>query len=209
MKRTWTLGVLCAALAVAACDPPLDVAPGVQMQDLQGTWYEIAHLPRPTQQGCSNTTATYTSIDKSTMGVTHDCLLPGGSHLTSTAALYSTDPSAQGRMKIDLGGFFGDYDVILMAPDHSWFVVGHPSRQYLWILSRDKHLAQTNIDNALTFAKQDGFDTSKVEYTNQEGTGSIQSGGGGCNASGGQTSTTALGLIALGALALGARRRRA
>ena len=206
-KRLAVLGAV-AALA-AACDPPLDVAPGVQMQDLQGTWYEIAHLPRPTQQGCSNTTATYTPIDKSTMGVSHVCLLPTGDHLTSTASLYATDPSAQARMKIDLGGFFGDYDVITMAADKSWFVVGHPSRQYLWVLSRDKHMAQADLDSALTYAKQDGFDTTKVEYTSQDGTGSIQPSAGGCDASGAPArGATGLGVLVAGALALAARRRK-
>ncbi len=205
------VALLCVALATAACDPPLDVAPDVKLAQLQGTWYEIAHLPRPTEQGCSHTVATYKAIDSSKMGVVHDCVLANGEHLTSTAALYASNPSEQGRLKIDLGGFLGDYDVLYMAPDQSWFVVGHPSRQYLWILARDKHMAQSDIDAALKFASDDGFDTTKIEYTDQDSTPPpAPPPSSGCDAGGAGGAHDGAGLILTmaGLLALTVRRRR-
>ena len=34
----------------------------------------------------------------------------------------------------------GDYDVMALDPDYRWSLVGHPSRDYAWILAREPQL---------------------------------------------------------------------
>ncbi len=205
--RSRLLGAAALALATAACEGPLDTAPYVDQTQLQGTWYEIAHLPRSTQAGCSGTTATYTPIENGRFAVMHQCTLPDGSQLKRDATLYVTGDKSNAKYGIDLGGFIGDYWITEVAPDYRYIVVGHPSRNYLWILARDKHLAQGDLDTILAHEKNEGFDTTKLEYTNQDGGLSPQAPSCSATPALGARSATGAGL-ALGALALLAALRR-
>ncbi len=203
------LGAGALAACVVGCEGPLDTVPYVDTTQLQGTWFEIGHLPRSTQEGCAGTTATYDAIADGRFAVTHECLLPNGQQLKSSATLYVIDQTSNAKLGIDLGGFIGDYWIIDQASDYHYLVVGHPSRQYLWILARDRHMSQTDLDGILARAKQNGFDTSLIEYTNQDGGLSPQSNSG-CSASTAKrTSGGALaGIFALGLVAFLRRRRR-
>jgi apolipoprotein D and lipocalin family protein len=157
-----------ALLGAAGCYAPLDVAPSVDTSQLQGTWYEIGHLPRPTQAGCSNTTATYTpQLENGHFSVIHQCTLAGGTRLTSQAALYVLDTKTNAKLGIDLGGFIGDYWILEVPSDYHYIVVGHPSRDYLWILAKGKQMSAGDLDHVLGLARSRGFDTSQLEYTPQ------------------------------------------
>jgi apolipoprotein D and lipocalin family protein len=163
--------LLTAALAASAtaCYAPLDVAPYVDTTQLTGTWYEIGHLPRPTQNGCSNTTATYAPIaEDGHFSVTHQCTLAGGTVLTSNATLYVMDATTNAKLGIDLGGFIGDYWILEVPSDYHYLVVGHPSRAYFWILSRDKQMTSADLTHVLSLAQASGFDTSLMQWTPQQ-----------------------------------------
>jgi apolipoprotein D and lipocalin family protein len=197
------------AVSAAGCYGPLDTVPYVDTTQLQGTWFEIGHLPRSTQEGCAGTTATYTPTDNGRLAVLHECTLPGGQQLKSQATLYVIDQTTNAKLGIDLGGFIGDYWIIDEASDYRYIVVGHPSRQYMWILSRDRHMAQEDLDTVLANAKAKGFDTSVVEYTNQDG-GTAPQSNSGCSAATSKrvSGGAAFGLGAIGLVALLRRRRK-
>jgi apolipoprotein D and lipocalin family protein len=46
-------------------------------------------------------------------------------------------------------------------------LVGSPSREYLWILSRTPQLDDDIIDMLKSKAEEKGFDTSKMIFTDQ------------------------------------------
>lgn len=213
LRKLLVTGAL--AVSAAGCYGPLDTVPYVDTNQLEGTWFEIGHLPRSTQDGCSGTTATYTPAENGRLAVLHQCTLPGGQQLKSQATLYVIDQTTNAKLGIDLGGFIGDYWIIDEAPDYHYIVVGHPSRQYMWILARDRHMSQEDLDSVLANAKNKGFDTSIVEYTNQDGGPAPQSNSG-CSAtplrardsSRGVSSGAAFGLVAIGLVGLLRRRRK-
>ncbi len=202
--------VLFALLASSACSPPLETVSYVDMTQLEGTWFEIGHLPRTTQEGCSATTATYTATSDGHFAVVNACTLSNGAPLTQAASLYVLDQTTNAKFGIDLGGFIGDYWIIDAADDYRYIVIGHPSRDYLWILARDKHMTTDDLNIVLEHAKNQGFDTSRVEYTNQDGGPDASSGSAGCSASTKRHASggAAFGLAALGVVALLRRRKR-
>ncbi|HEY1959968.1 MAG TPA: lipocalin family protein [Polyangiaceae bacterium] len=202
------LGAVIVASALAGCEGPLDTAPYVDTNQLQGTWYEIARLPRSTQAGCTGTTATYTPISDGHFAVVNHCTLPDGTELQKAATLYVLGDKSNAKYGIDLGGFIGDYWITEVADDYRYIVVGHPSRNYLWILARDKHLATSDLEAIKTHETQNGFDVTKLEYTNQDGGMSPEAAS--CSVGFGSRGPIGVGL-GLGALALvaGLRRRRA
>jgi apolipoprotein D and lipocalin family protein len=164
---------VCSALAVGivlGCrsDPPLEVA-AVELSRFEGKWYEIAKLPRPTQRGCENTTAFYRLKSESELDVVNECVRDGVvTRVTAKAVV--TDPEVPGKLAIDVGAFYGDYWIIDVGDEgqgYDYAVIGHPTRDYLWILSRTPSLPEASLRGILERAEEREFDVSRLEYTKQ------------------------------------------
>jgi apolipoprotein D and lipocalin family protein len=163
MKRH--LLTVCLAVTVGCSHDDLEVATGVQLQRFEGKWYEIAHLPRPTQRDCTATIATYTHQPNGTYTFAHECTLTSGAYYGKTAIAKVPDAQSPAKLTVDFGGYVGDYWILDVAPDYRYAVVGHPSREYLWILSRTPTMTPLDHDAALSTADKKGFETKNLEYT--------------------------------------------
>lgn len=155
-------------VTLSAChtDPPLDVAP-VDLNRFQGKWYEIAKLPRPTESGCQGTTAFYKLRSPTELDVSNECRLDTGGTKSVSASAVVTDPSVPGKLSLDVGGFYGDYWIVAVGEHYEYAVIGHPSRDYLWILSRTPTLPAGTLETAKTIASDKQFDVARLEYTAQ------------------------------------------
>src|SRR5690242_1775415 len=131
---------ICAGLALGGCqsDPPLEVAPSVNLAQLQGKWYEIARLPRMTEADCHGTTAFYTQAPDGSLGLVNQCNVGSATGALQTIAMSATvpDSAVPAKLALNVGGYTGDYWILEVGPNYEYAVVGHPSRLYLWILSR-------------------------------------------------------------------------
>ena len=171
LRRASKLGAFALSAAAACQYAPLDVVDGVDLQRFQGHWYEIARLPRATQIDCAGTTAFYELTSERDLVVTSECAVGGlnGVRRRVKATAKVTHAAVPAKLSVDFGGFFGDYWIIdLDREGYQYAVVGHPTRQYLWILSRDRSLDPLTLAPILERATQKGFDTSKLEYTKQQ-----------------------------------------
>jgi apolipoprotein D and lipocalin family protein len=164
-----------AVLALAACtNAPLDVAPNVDLSKFQGKWYEIARLPRTTQTNCYGTTAFYSAPSSgSAMQFINQCNVGSNEGTLNTVSMSATvpDPSTPAKLALDIGGYSGDYWILEVGPQYEYAVVGHPSRLYLWILSRTPTLDTTTTQTLIAHAQSEQFDTSQLIYTPQPPTG--------------------------------------
>ncbi|MSO58585.1 MAG: hypothetical protein EXQ77_06060 [Thermoleophilia bacterium] len=157
--------LLLLALAAACNRDSLEVAPGVEQQKFLGKWFEIARIPRAVERDCVGTTATYTARADGKLEFVHECTLTDGRYHGATALATVPDAKIPGKMEVDFGGHVGDYWVIDVAPDYRYAAVGHPSRDYLWILSRTSTMPPAELRVVLDGAKAKGFDTTRLEYT--------------------------------------------
>jgi len=136
---------------------------------MQGKWFEIASLPRASQTGCSGTTAEYTlKSDRELLVVNecHDGSLDGPVKRVAARAVVA-DAAVPGKLSLDFGFAFGDYWVIDHGPEYEYLVVGHPTRDYLWILSREKTLPRATLKGVLERAQSRGFPVGILKYTAQ------------------------------------------
>jgi apolipoprotein D and lipocalin family protein len=172
------LGPVVLVLALAAlaggasgCDnePPPDVAPQVDYDRFAGRWYEVAHLPRPTQKDCYGTTAFYERTAADTLRVTHECKLGGfdGPYNGVVNVATVEKASEPAKLSLDVGLFKGDYWVLEVGERYEYAVVGHPSRSYLWVLSRTPQLDEATLQGALERVKAKKFPVDRLEYTPQ------------------------------------------
>jgi apolipoprotein D and lipocalin family protein len=164
------LRLVAAALIAVGCaeHPPLDVAE-VELERFEGGWYEIAKLPRATQSGCTGTVAVYRLNSKSELDVYSECheeALDGPVRRMSARAVV-TDPDEPAKLALDFGGFFGDYWIVDVAPDYRYAAVGHPSRDYLWILARSPVMPDIDFTALAERVRAKGFDVDRLERTLQ------------------------------------------
>src|SRR4029077_14862942 len=60
------------------------------------------------------------------------------------------------------------YLVLDLDPDYQWVAVGHPSRNYGWIMARSQGLADPVYKGILQRLGEQGYDTGKFEKVPQQ-----------------------------------------
>jgi len=133
---------------------------------MEGKWYEIAKLPRATQSDCYATTAFYkTTADG--LDVVNVCHTGGvdGPLKTQSMSARVLDPASPAKLGLDIHGFYGDFWILEVGDDYEYVAIGHPSRAYLWILSRTPKLDPTVMDGLVMRLQSKRFDTARLEYT--------------------------------------------
>jgi apolipoprotein D and lipocalin family protein len=172
MRHALVSLVLTTSLAFSAvgcgADPPLDVASNVDLGRFQGKWYEIARLPRETQTDCYGTTAFYSPGPSGGLQLVHQCNVGSNAGPLQTVAMTAIpNASVPAKLTLDMGAYTGDYWILEVGANYEYAVVGHPSRSYLWILSRTPSLDATTVAGAIKRAQNNQFDTSHLQWTPQ------------------------------------------
>ncbi len=155
--------------------PPLQVVPSVDFSRYSGLWYEIARLPNRFQEKCAaDVTATYSLKGENQLKVVNQCRKKNGK-LTKAegVARRASDEGPNSRLKVRfapawlsfLSFVWGDYQIMELAPDYSYALVGEPSRKYLWILSRTPVMDEATYNKLKDVAATQGFDMSKLIKT--------------------------------------------
>jgi apolipoprotein D and lipocalin family protein len=55
-----------------------------------------------------------------------------------------------------------DYLVLDLAPDYSWTAIGVPNGNYLWIMSRDKKMEKSQLDEILIRLNKAGYPVNDI-----------------------------------------------
>ncbi len=143
----------------------LDVVPHVDLTKYLGKWYEIAHLPTRFQEGCTDTTATYTLANGGSITVLNECRRQGKVKQAKGKAKV-VDKTTNAKLKVTFfWPFSGDYWIIKLGTDYEYAVVGTPNRKYLWILSRTPHMEDTLYTQLLEFVESNGFNVTRLIKT--------------------------------------------
>ena len=153
--------------AIFGQQAPLQTVPHVDLNKYLGKWYDIASFPQRFQKGCTCTTAEYALGKNGTITVTNTCNKEGKMKV-ATAKAKVIDKETNAKLSVQFfWPFKGKYWIIDLADDYSYAVVGHPNREYLWILSRTKEMAAATYGAILGRMREKGFDLSKLQKTVQ------------------------------------------
>jgi apolipoprotein D and lipocalin family protein len=148
--------------------PPLRTVPHVELQRYLGTWYEIASFPQRFQRGCTATTATYTLRDDGDIDVVNRCRKdsPDGPEKVAKGRARVVDRATNARLEVSFfRPFWGDYWIVELGEDYGYAVVGHPSRDYLWILARTPILSADLYQSILGRLSAQGYETARLVRT--------------------------------------------
>jgi len=147
----------------------LPTVPSVDLNRYVGRWYEISRYPNRFQKKCvGDTTATYTLREDGKITVLNSCRKANGKLDDAQGSATVADKKTNAKLKVTFfWPFSGDYWIIGLDPDYRWVVVGEPSRRYLWILAREPHMSDTDYNQAVSIAREKGYDTGKLIMTLQ------------------------------------------
>lgn len=170
MKKLFPCSVLWLFILNGVNGQPLQTVERVDLQQYHGLWYEIASYPNKFQKGCHCTTAEYELVPgKNFIRVTNRCVKfrdAGSKIATIHGKAYPIENTENAKLKVQFfWPFRGDYQVIGLAEDYSWALVGTPSRKYLWILSREAFMPTDTYNEILRLVKERGYATARLEKT--------------------------------------------
>jgi len=163
------------ALAAPETTPPPPVAalPTLNIPAYMGTWYQVAWFPNRFQKQCvSDTAATYRRLPAGEgVEAINGCRLEDGSLDSVTGLARPAGSVIRGDQlepaQLEVSFLprllrwipaWGAYWVMQRADDGRYVVIGEPSRQYLWVLSRTPRLAPADETAIRSQLVQQGYD---------------------------------------------------
>jgi apolipoprotein D and lipocalin family protein len=155
---------------------PLQTVPEVDLQRYLGKWYEIASIPQYFQRQCVGDAMAEYAQAGADIAVTNSCRTENGERSVAQGRARVVDAASRAKLEVTFVKLFGwlyllggDYWVIDLAADYRYAVVGHPDRDYAWILSRQPALAMPDMIAIEQRLRENGYDSCALLTTIQSG----------------------------------------
>jgi apolipoprotein D and lipocalin family protein len=164
--------ILATALLGGCASAPEGLQPvtGFRAERYLGTWYEIARLDHSFERGLSKATAEYSKRDDGSIQVVNRGYdAERGKWREARAVARFVGPTDVASLKVTFfWPFSGAYHVIVLDRDgYNYAMVTSSSRDYLWILARQKQLDPAVQKDLLDKAKGWGFRTEDLVFVEQ------------------------------------------
>ena len=153
--------------------PPLKTVLYVDLDRYAGLWYEIARLPASFEQDCEGVTARYTLRPDGKLTVVNVChkFSPDGEVKKVEGTARVVDPETNAKLKVSFfWPFEGDYWILALDPDYQFALVGEPSREKLWLLSRTPDMPGDVRALLIQEGRKKGFPVEDLLFTEQRPT---------------------------------------
>ena len=150
---------------------PLKTVNFVDLDRYTGQWYEIARYEHRFQEGCVGSKATYTVRNDGKITVLNECFDESfsGKLRSVKGKAWVVDKETNARLKVSFfWPFAGDYWIIDLGQNYEYAIVGHPSRKYLWVLSRSPEMDEDVYQSILARLQKQEYDTAKLIRTEQK-----------------------------------------
>lgn len=170
MKNIWSIAKAALLMLIVGCTgipDGLQPVADFELERYLGKWYEIARLDHSFERNLSQVTADYSLREDGGVEVVNQGFnQKSGKWEMITGKAFFVGKENVGSLKVSFfGPFYGGYHVVALdQKDYSYAMVAGPSRSYLWILSRNKTLDSTILEELVGKAKQWGFETDKLIY---------------------------------------------
>jgi apolipoprotein D and lipocalin family protein len=152
--------------------PPLRTVSHVDLPRYMGDWYVIGEIPYFAEKDCVDSIESYAlradgDIDNwfTCRNKTFDAPLKR----KATALAKVTDKNTNAEWRVHFFKVISvKYLVLDLDPDYQWVAVGHPSRNYGWIMARTKTLAEPTYEQILHRLGEQGYDTDRFKKVPQQ-----------------------------------------
>ncbi|MFY8214988.1 MAG: lipocalin family protein [Chthoniobacterales bacterium] len=163
-------GLTLALLGLTACSTmpkkqPLVPVSHVELAPFMGDWYVVANIPYFAERDCVASVESYKLLPNGTIDTVFTARKPDfdGKEMRVKTLGIVTNKKTNAEWQVQpIWPIRIAYVVIDLDPDYQFAVIGHPSRNYAWILSRTPTLPDATFDGILRRMASQGYDTSRI-----------------------------------------------
>jgi lipocalin len=161
----------------ATCSNSFKPSPGlldavqmpIELSQFMGRWYVLAHIPTFLDKDTINNTEDYSwDSSKSSVSITYSFskaskpekrsqILQRGRVENSANTRWSIRPKIGVYLPIDI-----PYLITYCAEDYSTSIIAVPNRRYVWIMARTPQIEESEFEDLLNKAKDNGYDLQKI-----------------------------------------------
>ena len=147
----------------------------VDLERYAGIWYEIARIPNRFQKQCvKNVTATYSLREDGRIDVVNRCSEDDGNIDEAKGLAQVVDTNSFSKLEVSfvsflgIRPFWGDYWILGLEENYNYAVIGDPSRNYGWILSRTQKMEEKDLLACYQILNDQGYNPDDFKMTIQE-----------------------------------------
>ncbi len=151
----------------------VQTVPYVDVDRYMGKWYEIGRITQRFQRNCGASTAEYSLTKKGKVKVINSCIRKDNNEIQKAYGVATVaDTTTNSKLKVSFvpvlkwfGFFSGNYWVLALdEADYQYALVGDPTAQYLWMLSRTPTMDQYTKEMLLDVARDNGYTLENFEF---------------------------------------------
>jgi apolipoprotein D and lipocalin family protein len=159
----------------SGCAPmkdPLRPVAHVDLPRYMGDWNVIANIPYFAEKDCFDSVESYALRSDGDIDNWFTCrkksfAAPMKRKATALAVVDDKVSNAVWHVKF-FKIFSVKYVILDLDPDYQWVVLGHPSRNYGWVMARAKTLNDATYQAALASLSSQGYDTTRFKKVPQQ-----------------------------------------
>ena len=144
-------------------------SPDIDLQRYMGRWYVIANVPYFPERGKVATYDEYILRKDGRIDNIFGFKKAFEKKERQWKALATVKPdTGNKKWTIKFFGFLNaDYEILEIAPDYSWVIIGHPKREMGWVLARDPKMADELYQSLLKKFEKYDYQTSRFKRVPQ------------------------------------------
>ncbi len=161
----WFCGCLLCLSLLTMCSaqdqPPLTLAPQVDLQRYAGRWYIIANIPYFAERGKVGSYFDVSFPDGQVKDVYYgrDANLEAPLKSFTMNGYVVPDTGNARWRKSPMWPIYLSYLILWVDPDYRYALVGYPGRGYGWVLSRSPAMDDATYESLLRRFADEGYDT--------------------------------------------------
>lgn len=147
-------------------DVPLRTVEAVDLDRFAGRWYVIESMPTSQEEGAHDAVEIYTMEGEGRIDI--QFTFREGSFdgplrsIPQRGRVHDETTNAEWRVS-PLWPIWLDYLILDLGPDYEYTVVGHPSKKYVWIMSREPALEAETLAEIRQRLADAGYDVSRIQ----------------------------------------------
>jgi apolipoprotein D and lipocalin family protein len=151
---------------------PLQPAAHVDLPRYMGDWRVIANIPYFAEKNCFDSIESYALRPDGDIDNWFSCRkksFDAPLQRRATALAVVDDKTSNARWHVRFFKIISvKYVILAVDPNYQWAVVGHPSRNYGWVLARSPQLDAATYQRTLEVLAAQGYDTSRFQKVPQQ-----------------------------------------
>ena len=171
MLRSFSLIFVTLMLLFTGCSltpskqPPLKTVAHVDLPRFMGAWYVIGTIPWFVEKENVGTMDVYKARPDGKIDITYVFhkkeLSAKCQEMHALGTVVDKKSNATWGVQF-IWPFKAPYLVIDLAPDYSTTVIGHPSRDLIWIMARNPSMPECDYQKILSDVAKQGYDTKRI-----------------------------------------------